>query len=68
MKASDAIDGGIYNLPARGQYPEYKGATCNGWNHSGEWLLFVVHDEKGRKIRMMLPEEEIQPVESRIAL
>lgn len=60
MKAQEAVDGGSYDLPARGQYTEYRGATCNGWNHTREWLLFVVNDEKGnRKIRMVMPTEEI---------
>jgi hypothetical protein len=69
MKAADAVDGGLYNLPARGSYPAVSSAVCNGWNHSKEWLLFVVFDEQHvRKIRQIMPTEDIQPVDQRIAL
>lgn len=69
MKAQDAVDGGLYNLPPRGQWLGFNGATCNGWNHTHEWLLFVVHDDRGnRKIKLVMPTEDIQPVEQKIAL
>lgn len=67
MKASDAVDGGRYQLKARGSWPECNDAVCNGWNHSKEWLLFVVFDEQHkRKIRLILPTEDIQPVNLKI--
>ncbi len=64
MVAAEAVEGSVYNIPARGQHLEYRNAVCNGWNHSKEWLLFVVYDEQNvRKIKQVMPNEEIsQPV------
>lgn len=63
MQAREAVDGQEYNLPAIGQYPPYKGAVCNGWNHTHEWLLFVVFDEEHkRRVRMVVPNTTIQPL------
>lgn len=61
MKAREAIDGQVYNLLGKGQRPQYKKAFCTGWNHSREWMLFVVNDERGnRKMTLLMPEEEIE--------
>jgi hypothetical protein len=64
MYAKDAQDGQRYNIPARGQQPGYAGAVCNGWNHTKEWLLFVVSDERGkRKVTLVMPMQSIQAVD-----
>jgi hypothetical protein len=61
MFAKEAIDGQRYNLSGRGQQPAYQGAVCNGWNHTKEWMLFVVNDERGkRKVIMIMPNEVIK--------
>ncbi len=62
MIAENAVDGGIYNIPARGSHLAYRNAVCNGWNHSHQWLLFVVYDDQNaRHIRQVMPNEEIEP-------
>lgn len=64
MQARSAIDGQIYNLLGKGSRPRFKGAVCNGWNSSHAWVLFVVSDDRGnRKMTLMMPDEEIQPVD-----
>lgn len=63
MKAKDAIEGKVYNLPARGSQTACKAAVFNSWNHNHQWLLFVVYDAQGkRSMRQIMPEEDIQPV------
>lgn len=62
MKAREATDGQVYNLLGKGQRPQYKNAVCSGWNHSHEWILFIVQDDFGkRKVTLLMPEEEIEP-------
>lgn len=62
MLAKNAVDGQIYNLLGKGQRPNYRNAVCSGWNHSKEWLLFVVSDAEGkRKMTLLMPDEEIEP-------
>lgn len=62
MLAKDAVDGQVYSLPPIGQRPAYREAVCGGWNHSKEWLLFVVVDERGkRKMVLAMPSQEITP-------
>lgn len=64
MEAREAIDGQKYNLPARGQQPEYRGAICQGFNHTREWVLFLVTDVHGkRKMTMVLPTQQIKTFE-----
>lgn len=62
MKASNAIDGQLYSIPARGKRLAYGTAECLGFNHSNEWVLFTVNDDWGRrKAVMVMPDEEITP-------
>lgn len=63
MKAEQAVEGRLYHLKAKGNQPEEKSAECYGWNHSKEFMRFLTFDNYGtRKIRMVLPYEEIESV------
>jgi hypothetical protein len=61
MKAKDCIDGQLYDLPASAYYTEYHGAICQGMNNTKELVLFLLSDLwKGRVIRTMLPDAEVE--------
>ena len=63
MKASNALIGQEYKVPAKGQRPTYSNAFYEGWNYTREWLLFLVFDETGqRKIITLNPNEEIEEI------
>lgn len=63
MTADLAIEGKLYNLKAKGEYPEILGAECYGLNHSKEFMRFFFIDNFGiRKIRMIPFTEEVEEV------
>lgn len=57
MQARDSIEGQRYILPAR------LGGVVGiqyGWNHSREYLLFLLEHGKERIIKIVMPNEEIK--------
>jgi len=61
MKAKDAIEGQLYDLPPKKSFPlGIKDAQCDGWNGLHTGILFLTFNEFGKRTMLLLrPEEEI---------